>query len=129
MVVLLVFMVAMRGTRGGGLGMAVVSFLIPALTGLSVIALGGRLVMRPLFRQVAAAGSTEFFMAACLLVVIGTGVLTAACGLPMGLGAFIAGILLTETKYRHENRGNDRALQRFGSWTLCRLARASIFRT
>ena len=102
MVAPLLFMVAMLGMRGGGLSMAVVSFLVPALTGLSVIVLGGRLVMRPLFRHVAAAGSTEFFMAACLLVVIGTGVLTAASGLSMGLGAFIAGILLAETEYRRE---------------------------
>src|ERR1700730_4461113 len=102
MVAPLLFMVAMLGMRGGGLGMAVVSFLVPALTGLSVIVLGGRLVMRPLFRHVAAAGSTEFFMAACLLVVIGTGVLTAESGLSMGLGAFIAGILLAETEYRRE---------------------------
>jgi predicted Kef-type K+ transport protein len=86
MVAPLLFMVAMLGMRGGGLGMAVVSFLVPALTGLSAIVLGGRLVMRPLFRHVAAAGSTEFFMAACLLVVIGTGVLTAESGLSMGLG-------------------------------------------
>ncbi|MGH6812572.1 MAG: cation:proton antiporter [Methylocella sp.] len=104
MVAPLLFMATMLGMRGGGggLGMAVVSFLVPALTGLSVIVLGGRLVMRPLFRHVAAAGSTEFFMAACLLVVIGTGVLTAASGLSMGLGAFIAGILLAETEYRRE---------------------------
>ena len=102
MVAPLLFVVAMLGMRGGGLGMAVVSFLVPALTGLSVIVLGGRIVMRPLFRHVATAGSTEFFMAACLLVVIGTGVLTAASGLSMGLGAFIAGILLAETEYRRE---------------------------
>jgi CPA2 family monovalent cation:H+ antiporter-2 len=102
MVAPLLFMVAMLGMRGGDLGMVFVSFLVPALTGLSVIVLGGRLVMRPLFRHVAAAGSTEFFVAACLLVVIGTGVLTAASGLSMGLGAFIAGILLAETEYRRE---------------------------
>jgi CPA2 family monovalent cation:H+ antiporter-2 len=102
MVAPLLFVVAMLERRGGGLGMAVVSFLVPALTGLSVIVLGGRLVVRPLFRHVAAAGSTEFFMAACLLVIIGTGVLTAASGLSMGLGAFIAGILLAETEYRRE---------------------------
>jgi CPA2 family monovalent cation:H+ antiporter-2 len=76
--------------------------MVPALTGLSVIVLAGRLVMPPLFRHVAATGSTEFFMAACLLVVIGTGVLTAASGLPMELGAFTAGILLAETEYRRE---------------------------
>ena len=89
MVAPLLFMVTMLGIRGGGLGMAVVETLVPALTGLSVIVLGGRLIMRPLFRHVAAAGSTEFFMAACLLVVIGTGVVTAISGLSMGLGAFI----------------------------------------
>jgi CPA2 family monovalent cation:H+ antiporter-2 len=76
MVAPLLFVVAMLERRGGGLGMAVVSFLVPALTGLSVIVLGGRLVVRPLFHHVAAAGSTEFFMAACLLVIIGTGVLS-----------------------------------------------------
>jgi monovalent cation:H+ antiporter-2, CPA2 family len=102
MVAPLLFMVTMLGAQGGGLGMAVVSTLIPAITGLSVIVIGGRLVMRPLFRHVAAAGSTEFFMAACLLVVIGTGVVTAISGLSMGLGAFIAGILLAETEYNRE---------------------------
>jgi monovalent cation:H+ antiporter-2, CPA2 family len=102
MVAPLLFMVDMLEVRGGSLGMAVVSFLVPALTGLSVIVFGGRLVLRPLFRHVAAAGSTEFFVAACLLVVIGTGILTAASGLSMGLGAFIAGILLAETEYRRE---------------------------
>ncbi len=102
MVAPLLFMVAMLGIRGGGVGAALVSFLVPALTGVSMLVLGGRLVMRPLFRHVAAAGSTEFFMAACLLVVIGTGVVTAASGLSMGLGAFIAGLLLAETEYRRE---------------------------
>jgi CPA2 family monovalent cation:H+ antiporter-2 len=102
MVAPVLFMVTMIGARGGSLGMAIVSFMVPALTGLSVIVLAGRLVMPPLFRHVAATGSTEFFMAACLLVVIGTGVLTAECGLSMGLGAFAAGILLAETEYRRE---------------------------
>ena len=41
-------------------------------------------------------------MAACLLVVIGAGLAAAAAGLSMALGAFIAGLLLAETEYRHE---------------------------
>ena len=102
MVAPLLFMTTMLGIRGVSVGTALVSFLVPALTGLSILVLGGRLVMRPLFRHVAAAGSTEFFMAACLFVVIGTGVESAAIGLSMGLGAFIAGILLAETEYRRE---------------------------
>jgi len=98
----LLFTVSMLGIRGGGIGTAFVSFLVPALTGLTLLVLGGRVMIRPLFRHVAAAGSTEFFMAACLFVVIGTGVVTAASGLSMGLGAFIAGLLLAETEYRRE---------------------------
>ncbi len=102
MVAPLLFMVTMLGVRGVGVGAALVSFLVPALTGLSLLVLGGRLVMRPLFRHVAAAGSTEFFVAACLFVVVGTGVAAAASGLSMELGAFIAGLLLAETEYRRE---------------------------
>lgn len=102
MVAPILFMVSMLGVRGGDLTAAIFSLLVPALAGLLLVVLGGRLVLRPLFHHVAAAGSTEFFMAACLLVIIGTGVLTAATGLSMGLGAFIAGVLLAETEYRRE---------------------------
>jgi CPA2 family monovalent cation:H+ antiporter-2 len=51
---------------------------------------------------VAAAGSTELFVAACLLVVVGTSVASATAGLSMGLGAFVAGLLLAETEFRRE---------------------------
>lgn len=102
MVAPLLFMVSMLGIRELDLSSALFSTLVPALAGLSIVVVGGRLVLRPLFHHVAAAGSTEFFVAACLLVVIGTAVLTAMCGLSMGLGAFVAGVLLAETEYRRE---------------------------
>jgi CPA2 family monovalent cation:H+ antiporter-2 len=60
----------------------------------------GRLVLRPLFQLVAATRSPELFMAACLLVVLATGLIAASSGLSMALGAFIAGLLLAETEYR-----------------------------
>jgi K+:H+ antiporter len=63
---------------------------------------GGRLVLRPLFRSVARTGSPEFFVAACLLVVLATGLATAAVGLPMELGSLIAGLLLAETEFRRQ---------------------------
>ena len=72
-----------------------------ALAILAVIALG-RLTLRPLFRSVARTRSPELFMAACLLVVIATGVATAAAGLSMTMGALIAGLLLAETEYRRQ---------------------------
>ena len=103
MVAPLIFLVTMLTIRtGGSLWVTLAATLVPAIAGLLLLVGGGRLLMRPLFHHVAAAGSTEFFMAACLLVVIGTGVITAISGMSMGLGAFIAGLLLAETEYRRE---------------------------
>jgi monovalent cation:H+ antiporter-2, CPA2 family len=72
----------------------------PALLAVAAIVGIGRLVLRPMFQLVAAADSTELFMAACLLVVISTAVAAAYAGLSMALGAFIAGLLLAETEFR-----------------------------
>ncbi len=72
----------------------------PALLAVALIVLVGRVALRPLFQLVAAARSTELFMAACLLVVIGAAVAAAYAGLSMALGAFIAGLLLAETEFR-----------------------------
>jgi CPA2 family monovalent cation:H+ antiporter-2 len=103
MVAPLLFMVAVLGSRASaGLGSGLLYAVLPAVIGLVVIVGLGRLVLRPLFRQVAMARSPEFFMAACLLVVLGTSVLSAASGLSMTLGAFIAGLLLAETEYRRQ---------------------------
>lgn len=102
MVAPLLFMVMMLNRHEGQIGPVLLYFVLPALAGLTLIVLLGRFVMRPFFHLVAAAGSTEFFMAACLLVVVGAGVLSAIAGLSMGLGAFIAGLLLAETEYRRE---------------------------
>ena len=67
----------------------------------AIVALG-RLVLRPLFRSVARTRSAELFVAACLLVVIATGLATAAAGLSMPLGALIGGLLLAVTEYRRQ---------------------------
>ncbi len=67
-----------------------------------VVLVVGRLVLRPLFRGVARTGSPELFVAACLLVVLGTGLVMATAGLSMSLGALIAGLLLAETEYRRQ---------------------------
>jgi CPA2 family monovalent cation:H+ antiporter-2 len=87
-------------TSRQGLG-SLLAFL-PALAAMGLLIVAGRLLLRPLFRLVAAADSTELFMAACLLVIIGPGVASAADGFSMGLGAFIAGLLLAETEFRRE---------------------------
>lgn len=102
MVAPLLVLVSMLSVRTGSFGLILLYTLLPALSALLLLVGGGRLLMRPLFHHVVSAGSTEFFMAACLFVVVGTGVLTASSGLSMGLGAFIAGLLLAETEYRRE---------------------------
>ncbi len=73
-----------------------------ALLAVAVIAVVGRLVLRPLFRSVARTRSPEFFVAACLLVVIASGLATASAGLSMALGALIGGLLLAGTEYRRQ---------------------------
>ena len=76
--------------------------LAPALAGLAGLFIFGRVLLRPMLRSVAKAKSEELFIAACLLVVIGSGLISALAGLSMALGAFVAGLLLAETEYRHE---------------------------
>ena len=102
MVAPLLFMIMMLRPQEGHAATMLLYLILPAFAGLSLVVLIGRLVMRPFFHLVAAAGSAEFFMAACLLVVVGAGVLSAISGLSMGLGAFVAGLLLAETEYRRE---------------------------
>jgi len=84
------------GWAGFGLAVLKAAGMVAAIVG------GGRLALRPLFRGVARTGSPELFMAACLLVVLGTGVAAAAAGLSMALVALVAGLLLAETEYRRQ---------------------------
>ena len=74
--------------------------LLQAAVAIVIIAIFGRFFMRPLFRLVATARTTELFVAAVLFVIIGAGVIAEQARLSMALGAFIAGLLLAETEYR-----------------------------
>lgn len=73
-----------------------------ALLAILLILLSGRWLLRPLFRWVLTYGHAEAFIALILLVAIGTAVLTSLAGLSLALGAFLAGLVLAETQYRHE---------------------------
>jgi len=89
---------------GAGASSSVVTSLVLALLNatlaVAAIVVVGRLFLRPLFRLVASTGTSELFVATALFVIIGTGVAAAVAGLPMALGAFIAGLLLAETEFR-----------------------------
>jgi glutathione-regulated potassium-efflux system ancillary protein KefC/glutathione-regulated potassium-efflux system protein KefB len=69
---------------------------------LVLIVVLGRYALRPVLRWVAATGIPDVFTAAALLLVVATALLVDAAGLSMGLGAFIAGVLLADSEYRHE---------------------------
>jgi monovalent cation:proton antiporter-2 (CPA2) family protein len=77
----------------------------PVLRALGVIVVvvgAGRYALRPLLRRVARADVPEIFTAAALLVVVGTALLMEGVGLSMSLGAFLAGVMLAESEFRHE---------------------------
>jgi monovalent cation:H+ antiporter-2, CPA2 family len=99
---LLVMAGALSGGGERGLGSALIGTLAPAALALAALIVFGRIALRPFFHFVAATRSPEFFMAACLLVVLGDGIAAAASRLSMALGAFVAGLLLAETEYRRE---------------------------
>ena len=64
--------------------------------------LAGRLLLRPAFRAIARAEVREVFTAVALLVVIGAALLMQWLGLSAALGAFIAGVVLADSEYRHQ---------------------------
>ncbi len=69
---------------------------------IAAMVLGGRLLLRPLLRWVAATGMREVFIAFALALIVGSAWLTASIGLSMAMGAFIAGVLLADSEYRME---------------------------
>ena len=71
----------------------------PAVLGMIGLVAFGRLLLRPMMRSVARAKSEELFMAACLLVVIGAGLVSALTGLSMALGAFLAGTVVGRSDF------------------------------
>jgi glutathione-regulated potassium-efflux system protein KefB len=67
-----------------------------------VILIGGRFLLPPLFRAVGGTKTPELFTTVALLIVTGAALLASAAGLSPSLGAFMAGVLLSESEYRHE---------------------------
>src|SRR6266567_4223242 len=68
----------------------------------AALVLAGRYLLNPAFRLLAETGAREVMTAAALLVVLGAALLMQAVGMSMALGAFLAGVLLAGSNYRHE---------------------------
>ncbi|PHT69876.1 hypothetical protein T459_24980 [Capsicum annuum] len=73
--------------------------LIAAVVDITAIIAGGRLLLRPIYKQIAENQNAEIFSANTLLVILGTSLLTARADLLMALGEFLAGLLLAETEF------------------------------
>jgi CPA2 family monovalent cation:H+ antiporter-2 len=92
------FVIGVFGASGKMVTWAIIQAVLVVLG----LIIAGRLVLRPLFRGVARTGSPELFVAACLLVILATGLAAAEVDLPMELGSLIAGLLLAETEFRRQ---------------------------
>ena len=92
---------AMAPHAGGGVGSLLGTMALGGAVAVAML-LVGRLVLPRLFAQAARAKNPELFLAACLLVVIVSSLITSAIGFSPVLGALIAGILIAETEYRGE---------------------------
>jgi len=102
-VVPLLVLIAFAGDSEGRsfLGLLGIAFG-KAAVGVGGILLAGRFLLRPLFQQVSRLRQADTFVAFTLLAIIGTAAISWSAGLSMALGAFLAGLLLADTEYRHE---------------------------
>jgi CPA2 family monovalent cation:H+ antiporter-2/glutathione-regulated potassium-efflux system protein KefB len=85
--------------EGGAPGWVLVLLTLAAMAGLIV---AGRYIIQPLFRLIGGLGEREMFVVAALFTVVAAAALMDALGLSTALGAFIAGVMLADSPYRHE---------------------------
>jgi CPA2 family monovalent cation:H+ antiporter-2 len=102
MVALFLVLVLALGETDTSLGFALGGAVLKAVVAVMAILGIGRIVMRHIFMQVAAVRDPDVFVAMSLVVVLATGLMTKMAGLSMAFGAFLAGMLLAETHYRHQ---------------------------
>ncbi len=76
--------------------------LLEGLVILALIILGGRYLLQPILHRVARFGSPEVFTATAVLLVLGTATVMAQIGLSMAMGAFVAGLLVADSEFRHQ---------------------------
>lgn len=95
-------LVQLLGTETASFFEAFASAALKGTIALAAVLLLGRFLLNPLYKMVAAARNSELFVSTTLLVVLGTGWLMSLADLSMTLGAFLAGLMLSGTQYRHQ---------------------------
>ncbi len=99
------FLVVIPILAGGGdneLGVELVFALAKAIAAFLLLSGLGRWVLRPIFHTVASAHSAELFTLTVLFIALTAGAITHMLGLSAAMGAFLAGIMLGESEYRHQ---------------------------
>lgn len=102
MVAPVLFLTGVFGRNEGSLALAFGYGLLQAALAIVLIVVVGRFVLRPLVRFTARTGSRDLILAIAVLIVIAVAGATGLAGLSTALGAFLAGMLLGETEYRHQ---------------------------
>ncbi len=100
----LVTIVAALGTQGADEGGMASGWMLLPLTLVATVGLvlAGRFLLRPLLRLIGRLGEREMFVVASLFAVVASAAIMQALGLSTALGAFVAGVMLADTPYRHE---------------------------
>ena len=93
---------ALKNSADGFDAASVLGAVSRAAVALLIVLVAGRYLLRPLFHEIGRARSTELFTLAALFVSLGAAWATHEVGLSLALGAFLAGMLLAETEYRHQ---------------------------
>jgi CPA2 family monovalent cation:H+ antiporter-2 len=101
-VIPLLVLVPAMGLPGTAIAGAIVAALVKAAVVLAVVLFLGQRMMRPLFHLVARQKSSELFVLFVLLVTLGLAWMTELAGLSLALGAFLGGMLISETEYRYQ---------------------------
>ncbi len=101
-VVPLLVLIPALGTAGENLGLALGLAALKAIVLITVLLVGGQHVMRWWLTLVARRKSEELFVLNLLLITLGLAWMTEMAGLSLALGAFIAGMLISETEYKHQ---------------------------
>lgn len=101
-VVPLLAMVPMLANPESSLGGDVGRALVESFGSVVLVILVGRYLLRPALHRVALHGSQEIFLATGLLLVLGTAVLIEHAGMSMAMGAFLAGLLIADSEFRHQ---------------------------
>ncbi len=92
----------LSGVADGIEGWASVVAAGKAIGAVAVLVLAGRYLLNPAFRLLASSGAREVMTAAALLIVLGSALLMQVAGMSMAMGAFLAGLLLAESNFKHQ---------------------------